>query len=107
MHEKYPYQKQWEEYRRLKNRQYIIFIGGGIIINLPDYFHNLRSIQLILIIGWVVALIYVIFRFHTWKCPGCEKRFFVSSFWIRHPELLSNCRNCDLRKYKGSAFEKK
>jgi membrane protein YdbS with pleckstrin-like domain len=114
MNEKNPYQKQWEEYRRLRNRQYIVFIVGGVIINLLVYLSGslelnsnvVSTIQIVLLIIWLVSLIYVIFRFHTWKCPNCGKRFFVASFWVRQPEFLSNCRHCDLRKYTGSTFEK-
>ena len=112
MNEKYPYQKQWEEYRRLKNRQYFVFIRG-FTLNLISYLGGLiglnssviLTIQFVLMIVWIVALIYIVFRFYNWKCPSCGERFFRRTFWITMPELLSNCSNCNLPKYEGSSFK--
>jgi len=112
MSEEYPYQKQWEEYRRLRNRQYIVFAIGGVLINIVDWILNAVSknnkiigfILPIAIFIWFFGLIFSVVKFHRWKCPRCDERFFQISFWIRMPELLNNCKNCELPKYKGSTF---
>lgn len=111
----YRYQKAWEEYRRLRNRQYVIFFGGGLLMGWFQWVGAWVGVNPALLAGvnsvlfpvWVVALLVTVFRFHTWNCPNCGERFFTSSFWIKQSEFLSKCRNCDLRKYTGSTFERK
>ncbi|HLM60572.1 MAG TPA: hypothetical protein VK308_07205 [Pyrinomonadaceae bacterium] len=114
MNDKLRFQKQWEEYRRLRNAQYIALISGLIIPNLM--FLALRrsgmepNTATLLLVFWSVvaamAILFVIFHFQRWVCPNCGKRFFVGSFWKRFPEQLSNCVNCNLPKYADSTFEK-
>jgi len=114
MDEKYPYQRQWEEYRRRRNSQYIVFIVGALASNLIFYAltkigvnTNIATLALAFLLAvWFIALIFAVFRFHKWKCPACGERFFVSSFWIRQPEFQSMCSNCSLLKFSGSTFER-
>ena len=113
MNEQYLYQKEWEKYRQLRNRQYIVFISGFLLYPVK-YFgtfiglnQNLFStVEFFLTAVWIVALVYVVFRFHTWKCPACGERFFRRTFWLTMPELLNKCRSCELPKYAGSTLRK-
>ena len=113
MKEKYPFQKQWEDYRRRRNRQYIIGIvcvltPGLLVFTLfKSGMESNRAILIYLLAESFALIVFfaVMFKFHKWICPNCGKRFFVKSFWIRFPELLPNCTNCSLQKYKGSTFE--
>jgi len=114
INDKYHFQKQWEEYRRRRNRQYIAAVACGVMPNLI-FFSLLKSgaesstAAVVLVFSSIVSVIVILavmFHFHKWICPNCEKRFFVKSYWVRFPELLPNCTNCNLPKYAGSTFEK-
>lgn len=114
MNEKFPYQKQWQEYRRRRNRQYIVGVAGMLLPGLLVFALLKSGLALnkviwlyIFIAGFAMIVIFaVIYHFHGWSCPNCGKRFFVRSFWHRFPEFLRSCTNCNLPKYTGSTFER-
>jgi predicted RNA-binding Zn-ribbon protein involved in translation (DUF1610 family) len=113
MNEKYPHQKGWEEYRRRRNRQYIVAIAGMLVPGLSFFAFLKGGMErgpATVLLGFlsavaVIVILAVMYHFHKWTCPACGERFFVRSFWIRFPEVLPNCTNCNLRKYAGSNFE--
>lgn len=108
----YVYQKDWEEYRRLRNVSFLTFFAAapaflliGLVfylfgIDLKDYF----GLQFLMFAAWAFLYLRAVSRFHLWLCPRCRKPFFSYSFWVTSPIMLSNCRNCDLLKYAGSTF---
>jgi predicted RNA-binding Zn-ribbon protein involved in translation (DUF1610 family) len=112
---KHPFQKQWEEYRRRRNRQYIVGAIGFVAPSL--IFFALRKngmesgkamvLMYFLSMFALIVIVAVMLHFRKWICPNCGKRFFVRSFWNRFPELLHNCVNCNLQKYTGSTFVRK
>lgn len=113
MKEKYHYQKQWEEYRRRRNRQYIVGIAGMLLpgaIFLVLRKSGMESNKAMVLLSFLsilatIIVVAVILHFHKWMCPNCGKRFFVKSFWVRFPEFSPDCTNCHLPKYAGSTFE--
>lgn len=114
MNDKFRFQKQWEEYRRRRNWQYAVAVVGFITPSLI-FFALLRSgvesnkaivLLSFLSIAAAIVVLLVMYRFHLWICPNCEKRFFVKSYRVRFPGLLTNCVNCNLPKYANSTFEK-
>lgn len=107
--EKYPYQKEWEEYRRLRNGWIVSFplgILGAIIIGIVlDYLFGEQLWG-----GYLAFCVYgfvylkAVIRFNNWRCPRCNDRFYSPSFWASSPADITNCRNCNLLKYSGSSF---
>ncbi|HQU86826.1 MAG TPA: hypothetical protein PKY59_27075 [Pyrinomonadaceae bacterium] len=109
--EKYPYQKEWEKYRRLRNADFgIFFIGGlGIMIlaGIVGLFWGKQGwFEILLFIIWFFFCLRALIKFHNWQCPRCGERFFTYSFFATSPIFISNCRNCNLPKYSGSTFLK-
>jgi len=114
MNDEFRFQTPWEQYRRLRNRQYIV---GAVALITPNliFFASLKSgmesNQAMVLLNFssifaAIVMFGVVFHFHRWICPNCAKRFFVRSFWVRFPEQLSNCSNCNLPKYAHSTFER-
>ena len=106
------FQKEWEEYRRLRNRSFLTFFAAVpafaliwlvlhlIGIELKDYF----GLQFVMFVVWAVLYLRALSRFHLWECPRCHNRFFTYSFAVTSPIMLSNCRSCYLPKYSGYTF---
>jgi hypothetical protein len=112
--EKYPYQKDWEEYRKRRNLCFSIFISIFIFLPLIGMLSRALSfdlkqnygVQYVLAAPWIIGCFISLSKFNTWNCPRCGKQFFTYSFWITSPIFQSNCGNCKLPKYKGSTFYK-
>lgn len=107
--EKYPYQKEWEEYRRLRNADFgTFFLGSFGIMILASLMGLLKVKQewivYLVVFIWIFFYLRALIRFNNWRCPRCYKRFFTSSFFATSPVFISNCRNCNLLKYSGSSF---
>ena len=114
MNDEMRFQNAWEEYRRLRNRQYIVGVVALIMPSLIFFaLHKggMESNKAVVVLSFLsifaaIVMLAVIFHFHKWNCPNCAKRFFVRSFRVRFPEQLSNCSNCNLPKYAHSAFKR-
>lgn len=112
---KYPYQKEWKEYRKRRNVSFLtlfsaiaIFVLTGLFcsfvgINIKENF----ALQFVIFSVWAIIYWYNLSKFYNWKCPRCDERFFVRSFWITNPIFSSECRNCGLPKYDGSTFQQR
>ncbi|MDQ6787171.1 MAG: hypothetical protein M3033_10225 [Acidobacteriota bacterium] len=110
--EKYPYQKEWAEYRRRRNITFLVFLSPLLFVAISALILNLFGLKfidnfvadLIIFATWAVCYGIALHRFHTWKCPRCRNQYFTYSFLITSPIFLDNCRSCDLWKYEGSSF---
>jgi hypothetical protein len=104
---KYPYQKEWREYRRRRNFFFAIFLFGLFVIyfvvSVSAYIAPALSHLLFpLFFAWPILSLIFLLRFHNWECPMCGKLFFKMSRWTPSPVMQTKCNNCGLPKYKGS-----
>ncbi|HEX8196980.1 MAG TPA: hypothetical protein VF571_12385 [Pyrinomonadaceae bacterium] len=106
------YQKEWEEYRRKRNKMLFSFFSIFLFVAFPALILNLFGItakvgsgfEVLIFVIWATWYLISMKNFHNWKCPRCNDYFFTYSFWITSPILLDKCRNCGLSKYDGSGF---
>jgi hypothetical protein len=112
--ENLEYQQEWEEYRKWRNYEPLSFLLGiAGIISITLFFKLLGAESIIfawiilsIVLGWAILFLYVIGKFHNWRCPNCGERFYEKSFFLNSPNFISNCVNCNLPKYYGSSFYK-
>lgn len=110
--EKFPYQKQWEEYRKLRNISFgVFFIPYLLIFLLGVLFQFLKFsinvnvlVQLVIFFIWVFCYLLTSKNFYNWKCPRCGHRYFTWSTGKTNPIFLDQCQRCNLWKYEGSNF---
>ncbi len=109
MEEKYPYQKQWEEYRRRRNILFWVFAAPLLVITLPTLFLNFFGyrfeenfgIEVLIFAFFVICLFSAHQYIYHWNCPKCGRKFFE---WSANIIFVENCQKCNLPKYKGSTF---
>lgn len=107
--EEYPYQKEWNIYRRNVKRAMIglpIFI---LLFPLPILllkFGNDNSVWLsiFLIVSLVVIANIIMLGAINWSCPRCMESF-RNKVWITGSLIATDCGKCGLRKYEGSTFQ--
>jgi hypothetical protein len=112
--ENLEYQQEWEEYRNRRNYEPLGFLSGILGIPLITGFFKLLGAEsiifawiiLAILSGWMILYLVVVGKFHNWRCPNCDKRFYEISFLLNSPNFISNCVNCNLPKYYGSSFYK-
>lgn len=104
MDEKYPYQKQWKEY---KGRRYIKFFFWIVycILLLVTYYTDISNSKkavfaLILIIGFILVELYVA----NFYCPRCGHKFFKKRKWFSYKDW-NICNECGLKLYEGSTYK--
>lgn len=111
--EKYPYQKQWEEYKFRLVSFWVIFVSYipfmllfGFIANriLPSGLSKNGLVYFIAFVGFTIIWSISVVRLNYWKCPRCGKSFH-QTFW-QHNIFSKSCLHCKLKKYDGSNFEK-
>lgn len=103
--EKYPYQKEWEDYKRRERIYWSMFF-----FLFPLHFLYVQIAKVIqveaysyfLLIFWVLLIVSLI-RLETWKCPRCKEtfHFFIRGFYNRE-----QCKNCGLNKFEGSNLKR-
>lgn len=112
MNNGHNYQQEWQKYRVLRARLYIVTIPMTILfgITLAIMVLSLGLIERKILIWTIVSLtlaalvsLHSILRLQRWKCPGCGEAFHGRQVV---PNLFeSTCRNCGLRRYDGSTFD--
>jgi hypothetical protein len=105
--EKYPYQNEWEEYKRRQKTFWLVFLGFIPFILLingvsNELFGKFPSGYEIGLVGFVIAWSICSIRFQYWKCPNCGKSFHRKWWWTNI--FSSKCLHCKLPKYEGSTF---
>jgi hypothetical protein len=107
--EKYPYQKEWEEYKKRQKVFWLVFLCFIPFILLfrliGNLFQSLTSSGDIGSLGFIVfGIVWTIcgIRLQYWKCPQCGKAFHTKWYW--NNILSSKCLHCKLPKYEGSTF---
>ena len=48
---------------------------------------------------WMIAILVTAIRFSYWKCPRCNKRYFIKNFMAH--QFTKKCMHCGLHKYEG------
>lgn len=112
----FPYQKEWQKYRRLKNRIYILGILGvlSLFLATPVFYRLGLSDNGSLAAGIAVFMIvgelwgYSVYRFDKWRCPKCRGDYFYRWSLIEpaRPFGQTECFSCGLSRYEGSTFFK-
>jgi hypothetical protein len=98
------YQREWQEYKRLRNQFWRVFAGcvpvcsAAAIVSMK-LFHTFTP-------AFVVAVIYMGlfaftgFRVHSWHCARCGK-WFSATWWYNLGFLARRCVHCGLHKYEN------
>ena len=111
------YAGAWRRFRRLRNAELAVFIGGGALdLFLPPLYESLTNtaddskLSIVLFLIWAIASVVVGARLMKWKCPRCGKIFSggakaMDSFrtWFNWVFLPEQCVNCELARYATSA----
>lgn len=106
--EKYPYQKQWEDYRRKARKSWtawficipIALLAILSLKNLPDNFALLPVLVFLFVfmfLGWFS------YKVTEWDCPRCNDSSRNKMTFAQM--VATDCRNCGLTKYEGSTFK--
>lgn len=111
--QKFPYQKQWEEYRRRRNLHLFAFVSLFIypfIINAVLFFIEINdkkrnTLELMFFGVWAILYLAALMNFRTWKCPKCREQFLTKEYRSRSWFLTGKCQNCNFVKYEGSTFK--
>ena len=103
MGEKYPYQKQWKEYKGRRRIKFFFWIVYCILL-LILYFSDISMIRkgifaLVLIAGFFAIEFYTL----NFYCPRCGHKFFKLRKWFRAKDW-TRCDECGLKLYEGSKF---
>jgi hypothetical protein len=112
----FPYQKEWQAYRKLRNKFYLISFLGVLIIFLIGFifsrvvsFSDSQFIGLaaVLFMLWGYITTYWHHKVSSLKCPKCHEKFFLLILRGTEPLMMQHyCNNCGLPKYSGSTFYK-
>jgi len=106
--EKYPYQREWENYRFREKTLIIVFSISFPAILLFIFAgsspaDNYKAVAITLFLICLLLGIVSGFWLGFWKCPRCGHYFHFS---FRGNNIFSaKCVRCQLPKYEGSAFE--
>src|SRR5579862_4664217 len=96
------YQKAWQEYRRLRNRCFILFLGYVPVV-FPTavvffkLFHTFVP-GFLVAGGWMVWWLFECNRLTRWPCPRCGE-WFAAKWWYNKGFLARRCVHCGLPKY--------
>lgn len=107
--EKYPYQKEWKEYRKRQIILIIAFVGliPFMVLIFPfipnSYNIGGLDIRVLCIIFYVIVILVCLYRVNDWKCPRCGKSF--NTIWYRRNAISDKCLHCELPRYEGSNIE--
>lgn len=109
---KYPYQKQWEDYRRIKIIALLFFLGYLPLFVIANFIFKLINIDEKISASIDINFVFFIFygaivmicgyRLQTWKCPNCNKSFHTK--WWCNNAFSAKCLHCKFPKYEGSTF---
>jgi hypothetical protein len=110
-----PYSDAWREYRMLARSKWravlLFFLGAlpsGLLLQLVargvfgrDWSKAHRDV-LIFLAGapWLAYAGYWLNRVSLWRCPRCERPFFVGRWYADH--FSRHCVNCGLQKWSES-----
>ena len=109
---KYPYQKEWKEYRRKQTILGLIFLGLiPFMVLIFPFLHNFPksydiggvNIGIIFFILYLAIIGVCFLRLFYLICPKCGKSF-NSNKWQRY-NFSDKCQYCKLVKYEGSDIE--
>ncbi len=108
--EKYPYQKDWEEYKKRQKTYWLVFLAflpftfliQLISVNLPEI--NLPDVNIGFLCFIVFGICWTIcgVRLLYWRCPRCGNSFHAK--WLFSNIFSGKCLHCKLAKYEGSSF---
>lgn len=103
MDEKYPYQKQWKEYKGRLHIKFFFWIVYCVLLAVL-YFSDLAITKKgifagVLIIGFIGIEFYVV----NFYCPRCGNKFFKKRKWFSY-KGWNKCNECGLKLYEGSKF---
>jgi hypothetical protein len=102
MNEKYPFQKEWYEYKRQRSFGCLTIVLIFLVFFLTRRFApNFQQLIGILFIVFIIGnLVWLLIK-GSWKCPRC-KRDFHNYLSKRYP--LKYCEHCNLPQYYGSSY---
>ena len=108
--DEFPYQKQWQDYKRRRVTFWLVFVSYipfmflfvGVLGNLIKNSSFSGDIGFIgfIFFGFVWTICGL--RLQYWKCPRCGKAFHTKWWW--NNIFSSKCLHCKLPKYEGSSF---
>ena len=97
------YEQNWNEYRRLRNTFFLVFLGGVPVFLLVSFvseklLHTTAPASVLAVVWFVLFIIYGI-RLQLWRCPRCGK-WFASTWWCNKSFLARRCVHCGLPKFE-------
>jgi hypothetical protein len=105
--EKFPYQRQWEEYRERQVIFWLVFIAYlPAMILLTEISKRVFQNESVVFAGFCVFALgwgFCGYRLSFWKCPRCAKSFHLTWWWQNI--FATKCLHCKLPKYEGSTLK--
>jgi len=116
MTEKYPYQKNWEDFRFRQALPFLSFflwiffililaivglLAGAIAVTIT------RALGLFFFILTACLMIFGSYYFMVWKCPDCNDYYFIETRFdclTKKSYRAKYCKHCRLPRYFGSTF---
>lgn len=106
--EKYPYQKEWEDYRKKSSQaHWAWFINAPIfaltILFIKNFSENYIWVPFVIFFTIFIVVSWFTIKVTNWACPRCGETFRNKMLFVQM--LAADCRKCGLIKYEGSTFK--
>lgn len=101
----------WEEYRRLRKKFFLIWLGYvpgvGLFASAVDFVFHTYVPAFIFAFAWMIWFLAAAYELAGFPCPRCGECFGSKpGFWHFHlGPLARKCQNCGLRKFAQSSEE--
>ena len=96
------YEKEWKEYRRIRNQWVLVFLGYVPVVGTVGFlsiklFHTAVP-AFVFAFFWMALFLFTGIRVNIWRCPNCGE-WFSGKWWYNLGFLARSCVHCGLPKY--------
>jgi hypothetical protein len=103
------YEKKWNDYRKRRRLFLIVAItflpGASLIVVFLDKIFGSGFQSEVVLTLWLIAFFITGIRFSYWKCPRCNRNYFIKHFMAN--QFAQNCLHCGLPKWADTDLIKK
>jgi hypothetical protein len=105
------YLSAWQEYRRRRRALRVAALLGVVLVVLGSLAPDLRWMQGLGVLAWIVTLVVFFTRVSRWPCPRCGRDFLYRSPSDRGPgqnwygtwPFAGRCVHCGLPKWAAGS----